>query len=133
MHVPTRVRSLVPRPSPAPVFDRLQYAKLSQQAIKTGAGEGLGTRLRVRALSEEQNCEVAGRESDDEDDTADQEEPPKLKSYKEAVVALEEVSRFLEFKGHGDEVLSIGCTIDRIVNLKHASARQTTLRDYFTH
>ena len=30
--------SLVPRPSPAPVFDRLQYAK-------TGAGEGLGTRL----------------------------------------------------------------------------------------
>ena len=105
---------------------------------KTGAGEGLGTTLRVRALSEElgnnQNCEeVAGRESDDEDDTADQEEPPKLKSYKEAVVALEEVSRFLEFKGHGDEVLSIGCTIDRIVNLKHASARQTTLHDYFTH
>ena len=30
--------SLVPRPSPAPVFDRLQYAK-------TGAREGLGTRL----------------------------------------------------------------------------------------
>ena len=33
--------SLVPRPSPAPVFDRLQYCKRS----KTGAGEGLGTRL----------------------------------------------------------------------------------------
>ena len=32
--------SLVPRPSPAPVFDRL-YCKWS----KTGAGEGLGTRL----------------------------------------------------------------------------------------
>ena len=30
-----------------------------------------------------------------------------------------------------DEVLSIGCTIDRIVNLKHASAKQTTL-DYIT-
>ena len=30
--------SLVPRPSPAPVFDCLQYAK-------TGAGEGLGMRL----------------------------------------------------------------------------------------
>jgi len=63
-----------------------------------------------------QNCEeVASRNSDDENNTADQEEPPKLKSYKEAVVALEEVSRFLEFKGHGDEVLSIGYITDRIV------------------
>ena len=34
--------SLVPKPSLAPVFDRLQYAK-----SKTGAGEGLGTRLHV--------------------------------------------------------------------------------------
>ena len=88
----------------------------------------------LEELGNDHNCEeVSSRDSDDEDDTADQEEPPKLKSYKEAVVALEEVSRFLEFKGHGDEVLSIGCTIDRIVNLKHASARQTTLHDYFTH
>ena len=56
-------------------------------------------------------------------------------NYKEAVIIalLEEVSQFLEYKGHGDEALSIGCTIDRIVNLKHASARQTTLHDYFTH
>jgi len=32
------VRSLVPRPFPPPVFDRLQYAN-------TGGGNGLGTRL----------------------------------------------------------------------------------------
>ena len=51
---------------------------------------------------------IVNRDSDDEDDTADQEELSKLKNYKEAVVALEEVSRFLEFRGHGDEVLSIG-------------------------
>ena len=46
--------SLVPRPSPAPVFDRLQYAKTEPASgsvfayckrSKTGAGEGLGTRL----------------------------------------------------------------------------------------
>ena len=51
-------------------------------------------------------------------------------------IALEEVSRFLEYKGHGDEALSIGCTIDRIVPLKHAPARQktvTTLDDHFTN
>ena len=63
---------------------------------------------------------IIDRDSDDEDDTADQEELSKLKNYKEAVVALEEVSRFLEFRGHGDEVLSIGNMIDRVVNLKHA-------------
>ena len=34
--------SLVPRPSPAPVFDRLQYAKTE--------GEGLGTRLVLPAF-----------------------------------------------------------------------------------
>ena len=49
------------------------------------------------------------------------------------MVALEEVSRFLEFRGHGDEVLSIGNMIDRVVNLKHACARQTTLNDYFNN
>ena len=79
----------------------------------------------LEELGNDQDCEeVASRDSDDEDDTADQEEPAKLKSYKEAVVALEEVSQFLKFIGHGDEVLSIGSTTDRIVNLKHASARQ---------
>ena len=51
--------SLVPRPSPAPVFDRLPFLR-----SKTGAGEGLGTRLSqgwaTRNLSEviqrELNC-----------------------------------------------------------------------------
>ena len=35
--------SLVPRPSPAPVFDRSVFAYYKRS--KTGAGEGLGTRL----------------------------------------------------------------------------------------
>ena len=48
--------SLVPRPSPAPVFDHLQYAKTSGSVFphckrsKTRAGEGLGTRLPSTAL-----------------------------------------------------------------------------------
>ena len=40
--------SLVPRPSPAPVFDRLQYVFAYCKRSKTGAGEGLGTRLPKR-------------------------------------------------------------------------------------
>ena len=39
------MNSLIPRPSLAPVFDRLQYAKT------TGAREGLGTRLVLKVWS----------------------------------------------------------------------------------
>ena len=82
--------------------------------------------------NDQEDCGDVDRDSDDED-SADQEEPiPKLKTYKEAITALEDVSQFLEYKGHGDEALSVGSIIDRIVNLKHASARQTTLHDYFS-
>ena len=91
----------------------------------------------LEELEEHQQVEDCGQvdgDSDDEDDsTANTEEPfPKLKTYKEAITSWEEVSRFLEYKGHGDEALSIGSTIERIVNLKHTFARQATLHDYFT-
>ena len=39
----------------------------------------------LEELGDDQNEEVSARKSDDEDDTADQEEPSKLKSYKEAI------------------------------------------------
>ena len=91
----------------------------------------------LEELEDHQQVEDCGQvdgDSDAEDDsTANTEEPlPKLKTYKEAITSLEEVSRFLEYKGHGDEALSIGSTIERIVNLKHTFARQATLHDYFT-
>ena len=78
--------------------------------------------------------QMEDNDSDAEDDaTVDQEPPlPRLKTYKEAITALEDVSYFLEYKGHGDEALSISSNVDKIVNLKHASARQTTLHDYFS-
>ena len=41
MNIFASADSLAPRPSPPPVFDRLQYIL---QAV-TGGGEGLGTRL----------------------------------------------------------------------------------------
>ena len=45
------------------------------------------------------------------------------------------IFRFLIIKGHGHEILSVSsiANIDKIVNLKHASARQAILRDYFIH
>jgi len=62
-------------------------------------------------LGNDQNCEeVAGRDSDDEDGTQLTKKNPQTEKLQ--VVALE------------DEALSIGCTFDRIVNLKHAMHQQ---------
>ena len=79
--------------------------------------------------------QVDHEESDDEDDaTIDLEEPlPKFKTYKEAITALEDVASYLEHRGHGDEAFFIGSSIDKLVNLKLASAKQTTLLDYFQY
>ena len=63
-----KLHSLVPRPSPAPVFDRLQYAKTEpaqflhyySKRSKTGAGEGLGTRLKLQTSRD--NC-IASRKA----------------------------------------------------------------------
>ena len=43
----------------------------------------------------------------------------KIKSYyEEAIKALEDVSRFLEYKGYGQETLCVSSFIDTIVTLK---------------
>ena len=86
--------------------------------MKIGIQDSLKSLGKIKIHGEE--VAIIDRDNDDEDDTAGQEELSKLKNYKEAVVALEVVSRFLEFRGHGDEVLSISNMIDRVVNLKHA-------------
>lgn len=53
-------------------------------------------------------------------------------NIKESITYLEKVSDYIEYKGHGDEALSIGSTIERIVNLKYTSATEAvTLHDYF--
>ena len=69
-------------------------------------------------FEESQEEEEEDGDGDDEiqDDNDDHEEAiPTLKSYKEAITALEEVSYYLEYKGHGLEALNVGSAIDRIV------------------
>ena len=64
--------------------------------------------------------------------TADQEPAlPKLKTIKEAITALEYVAYYLEYKGLGDVALSVASNVDKIADIQHATARQTTMRDYF--
>ncbi len=68
-------------------------------------------------LKEQTENEVeSAMEVDDEEDECDEAAivVPKLKTYKEIINVLEDVSQFLEFKGHTGEALSVGSFIDRI-------------------
>ena len=60
------------------------------------------------------------------------EAPPKLRSYKEAIIALEDVSHFLLYKGHVDEAVRVGTATDAVSQLALSSTTQTTLHSFFT-
>ena len=57
-------------------------------------------------------------------DNAGQNVVPKIKSYKEAIVALEDVVLFLKHKGNTEEAMSLGSTIDAICTCRNASTIQ---------
>ena len=70
---------------------------------------------------------------DEEDDSYDLEPAsPKLKTYKEAVSAIEDVQVFLDFKGHNELSTKFGTHIDSIVSA-HActTSIQTTIDEFF--
>ncbi len=77
---------------------------------------------------ENSDCEV-------EDDSASQELLdilPQIKSFKEAIVALEDVVLFLQKNGKTEEAMTVGSTIDDICKCRSASTVQTTL-ERFVH
>ena len=71
---------------------------------------------------QEEGDEEIDVENDNNGDAA-----PKMRSYKKAITALEEVSRFLEYGEHGQESLHVGSVIDSIATLRNQLAQQTTL------
>ena len=73
---------------------------------------------------------------DQEDDSYDLEPPsPKIKTYKEAVSAIEDIQAFLDFKGHNELSTKLGTHINSIVSLQCAhtckTSVQTTIDDFF--
>ena len=54
----------------------------------------------------------------------------KIKSYKEAIVALEDVVLFLHHKGDTEEAMSLGSTIDAICIPRSAATVQITLDSF---
>ncbi len=85
--------------------------------------------------------QLVEQDDDDDDDDDDDNNPsipslspplPKLKSFKEAIYALEDVTSFLEHHRHIKEAMELGIIIDNIVNLKFSSLKQTNLCAFFS-
>ena len=82
-------------------------------------------------------CSLSDTEEpeDQEDDSYDLEPPsPKIKTYKEAVSAIEDIQAFLDFKGHNELSTKLGTHINSIVSLQCAhtckTSVQTTIDDF---
>ena len=74
---------------------------------------------------EDSDCEM-------EDDSAGQDVVSRIKSYKEAIMALEDVAQFLQHKENTEEAMSLGSTIDAICTCRNASTVQTTLDSFLS-
>ena len=74
-------------------------------------------------------------QDDDDDESFDMEPPPlKLKTYQEAISALEDVQSFLDTKGHNALATNLGIQINSMIDLQvvnMSNARQTTIDEYF--
>ena len=79
--------------------------------------------------SSELTKETGSSESEEEDE---QDVVPRLKSLKEVIHALEEVSFFLDYKGYTDEAYETSKLVNSVAQLHSLkSARQTTIKEYF--
>ena len=78
-------------------------------------------------LTEETGSSESESEAEDEQDVE-----PRLKSLKEVIHALEEVSSFLDYKGYTDEAYETSKLVNSVAQLHSLkSARQTTIKEYF--
>ncbi len=78
-------------------------------------------------------AQVGGEEECDEDEEDDSEQLPisNVKTYKDAILALEDIKTFLESRGHLMESTKIGISVDSLASLQLAAMKQKTLHDFF--
>ena len=78
----------------------------------------------------DQDDEETDLESDRIEDVEDI-SPFILNTHKEAIVALENVQKFFEVRGHGKESSTIATTIDSCIEFKLKRLSQSTLNEFF--
>ena len=74
-------------------------------------------------------------DGDEEDEFLNEQaqpEEPSIKTFKGAILSLEEVQRFLEYRGHFDVSVTISTTVDHIASIHTNSVTQQTLFQYFS-
>ena len=80
------------------------------------AGDDWDDRFLASTSQEQAETEEA---EDEDDELYDLEpHPPKLKTYQEAVSAIEDVQTFLDSKGHNELAMKLGSQINSIVSLQ---------------
>ena len=83
----------------------------------------------------DQDDDSEGDDIDGEDEDMiemDREPPlPNVKTFKEAIEALEDVSHFLQSRGHVQAHSMLGSVIDEVAGLKATTSRQTTINNFF--
>ena len=79
-----------------------------------------------------QHGQEDGGEENDEDVEDDSVQVPalKVKTYKEAILALEDVQTFLKSRGHLHDLAKIGIGVDSLASLHLASMTQKTLNNF---
>ena len=70
-------------------------------------------------------------EEKDDEDMNDDYRPMQVKTYQEAIRALEDAQKFLLSRGHMKEAMNIGCSVDSVVALHLNTQKQSTLDHYF--
>ena len=78
----------------------------------------------------DQDDEETDLESDRIEDVEDT-SPFFLNTYKQAIVALENVQKLFEVRGHGKESSTIATTIDSCIEFELKRLSQSTLNEFF--
>ena len=89
---------------------------------------------RINDNDESEQLVVSNDDNDDEDDTGDIEIVSKVKSYSEAIKALEDVAFFLEKKGQPDAAIQASKLSNEVVRIHCSviqSTKQSTLDNFF--
>ena len=82
-------------------------------------------------LGQSEQSEQDEQDVTDDDDEMDDEPSLKIKSFKEAILSLEDVHHFLESRGHMKEAAAISSAVDTVAGLHLLCTTQSDIHDYF--
>ena len=75
--------------------------------------------------------ETEAKEDEDDEETNDDDQPMQIKTYQEALRALEDEQQFLLSQGHMKEAMDIGCSVDSVqYTAKKSSHYSTVVRSH---